>query len=173
MIRLYVGQTYVPRAGEYVDPEGYLWWGTSAGAVSPLGGAPVTLGALLPAHAAAGWARETDPSAPGAGGITPRWPVEGFNLTRAQDPQKSAKDAFLAAAMRAPEPPPLTDRQALGGWFSRYIRPDLEALGHRVTGSGEDVFSFSNWQGDWDVDFARGAGAPGGALQWLARPRRR
>lgn len=90
---------------------------------------------------------------------------EGFDFTRAQDPKKSAKDAFADLSKRAPAAP-LHDKAALGGWFDQHIKPGMNALGHNVTDVQGDKFRFNNWQGDFWTDFGRGAGAPGGALAW-------
>lgn len=92
---------------------------------------------------------------------------EGFDFQRAQDSKKSAKDAFAELAKKAPEAP-LGDKAALGAWFDQYIKPGMNALGHQVISNGGDGFRFKNWQGTYDVDFGRGAGAPGGALAWQA-----
>lgn len=94
---------------------------------------------------------------------------EGFDFQRAQDPNRSAKDAFADLSRRAPVAP-THDKNALGQWFQQHIRPGMQSLGHNVTDAGGDGFRFNNWQGDFWVDFGRGAGAPGGALAWQADP---
>ena len=93
---------------------------------------------------------------------------EGFDFARPQNIQKSAKDAFADLAKRAPVAPPIQDKSALGAWFSQYIAPGMNSLGHRVLSNAGDSFRFQNHQGLFDVDFGRGAGAAGGALQWGA-----
>ena len=100
-------------------------------------------------------------------GFTPTHAMEGFDYGRLQDPNKSAKDAFAYFSNQAP-PPPLGDKNALNVWFSTYIRPGMQKLGHNVTDVQGDKFRFNNWQGDFWVDYGRGAGAPGGALAWQA-----
>lgn len=100
-------------------------------------------------------------------GFNPKYAYEGFDFGREQNPQKSAKDAFAFYANQAP-PPPTSDKAALGAWFSRYIKPGMEKLGHRITGVTGDQFGLSNWQGNFNIDYARGAGAPGSALTWQA-----
>jgi len=95
-------------------------------------------------------------------------PFEGFDFTRPQNIQKSAKDAFADLARRAPQPPPLENKSALGAWFNQYISPGMTALGHKVLNANGDYFSFENGQGRFGIDFGRGAGAPGGALAWQA-----
>lgn len=105
----------------------------------------------------------------------PALDTSAFNAGRLQDPGKSAKDALLAVASRAPVPPPLHDKQALAQWFSTYIRPNFEALGHKVSSVGEDGFTYSNHEGTFFVDFAQNAGAAPGTvrdqrLQWNATP---
>jgi hypothetical protein len=91
--------------------------------------------------------------------------MEGFDFNREQNTGKSAKDAFAYLANQAP-PPPLNDKAALGAWFTQYIQPGMNALGHTVTDVNGDTFKFKNWQGEFTVDYGRGAGAPGGALAW-------
>jgi hypothetical protein len=92
---------------------------------------------------------------------------EGFDFSRPQNTQRSAKDAFADLSRRAPFAP-THDKAALGGWFDQHIRPGMNALGHNVTEAGGDGFRFNNWQGDFWVDYGRGAGADGGALAWQA-----
>lgn len=100
-------------------------------------------------------------------GFTPKHAMEGFDYGREQDVAKSAKDAFAYLSNQAP-PPPLNDKNGLAVWFSTYIRPGMQELGHNVTDVDGDKFRFNNWQGDFWVDYGRGAGAPGGALAWQA-----
>lgn len=92
-------------------------------------------------------------------------PFEGFNFEREQNPQKSAKDAFAQAVKNAP-PPPGEDKQALEVWFNQYIRPQMEALGHRINWAKGDKMNFTSPEGTFTVDFLRGAGAPGWAVAW-------
>lgn len=94
-------------------------------------------------------------------------PFEGFDFSREQNVQKSAKDAFADLAKKA-GPAPLNDKSALGSWFTEKIAPGMNALGHQVQSVDGDKFRFKNWQGDYNVDFGRGAGADGGALAWQA-----
>jgi hypothetical protein len=103
-------------------------------------------------------------------GYTPRHAMEGFNFGREQNTGKSAKDAFAYLSNQAP-PPPINDKAALGQWFDQYIAPGMNALGHKVTGPAQgDKFSYGNHEGDFTVDFGRGAGAEGGALAWQVDP---
>lgn len=96
-----------------------------------------------------------------------------FNTARQQDPGKSAKDAFAMISNTAP-PPPFQDREAMGRWFSQYIRPGMDALGHKVLSVDGDGFVYTNHEGTFRVDFAQNAGAPAGSmlqrLQWGATP---
>lgn len=108
----------------------------------------------------------TTPPAPFQG-FTPKHAMEGFDFNREQDVAKSAKDAFAWLANQAP-PPPLQDKNALMVWFATYIKPGMEKLGHHVTDVQGDKFRFNNWQGDFWVDYGRGAGADNGALAWQA-----
>ena len=100
-------------------------------------------------------------------GFTPKYAMEGFDFAREQNTGKSAKDAFASLSNQAP-PPPLQDKAALGAWFNQYIKPGMDALGHKVSDVQGDKFRFKNWQGDYWVDYGRGAGAQGGALAWQA-----
>jgi hypothetical protein len=94
---------------------------------------------------------------------------EGFDLNRAQDKNKSAKDAFADLSKAAPTAP-TQDKAALGQWFGQYIRPGMDALGHKVSGVDGDKFTYGNHEGNFSVDYGRGAGAAGGALAWQAEP---
>lgn len=123
--------------------------------------------------------RETTPAQASVfQGFTPKHPFEGFDWNREQNTGKSAKDAFAYFANQAPPPPAFTQGMtkadhlaALNAWFKQHIEPGMNALGHRITGSGGDSLSFNNWQGQFDdLDWYRGAGAPGGALAWQANP---
>jgi len=98
-------------------------------------------------------------------GFTPKHAMEGFAFDREQNTGKSAKDAFAFLSNEAP-PPPIQDKAALGAWFNQYIKPGMDALGHKVTNVEGDKFGFENWQGKFNVDYGRGAGAEGGALAW-------
>ena len=92
---------------------------------------------------------------------------EGFDFTREQNTKKSAKDSF-AHHSKAAGPAPIHDKAALGQWFDQRVRPGLQADGHNVTDVQGDKFRFNNWQGDFWVDYGRGAGAADGALAWQA-----
>jgi hypothetical protein len=98
-------------------------------------------------------------------GYTPKHAMEGFAFDREQNTGKSAKDAFAYLSNQAP-PPPINDKAKLGEWFNQYIKPGMDQLGHKVNSVNGDSFNFSNWQGTFDVDYGRGAGAEGGALAW-------
>jgi len=93
---------------------------------------------------------------------------EGFNENRPQNVNKSAKDSFLELAKRAPSAP-IHDKGLLGGWFDQYIRTGMDERGHKTTCPAQgDKFSYGNHEGNFTVDFGRGAGAQGGALAWQA-----
>jgi hypothetical protein len=96
-----------------------------------------------------------------------------FNTARPQDPNKSAKDAFAYISNMAPAPP-FNDKKALAQWFNQYVRPGMDALGHKVSSVNEDGFTYSNHEGTFFVDFAQNAGAKPGSmlqrLQWNATP---
>jgi hypothetical protein len=97
------------------------------------------------------------------GGSTP---FEGFDFQRAQDTGFSAKDSFAKAASAAGEPPPGLDKAALAGWFDKYIRPGMEADGHKINWVEGDKMNFTSPQGTFTVDWVRGAGADGYAFAW-------
>ena len=104
-------------------------------------------------------------------GFQPRQAMEGFDFNREQNTGKSAKDAFAWLSNQAAEKgfaAPLHDKSQLANWFNDHIRPGMDALGHNSTVAAGDKFRFHNWQGTFDVDFGRGAGAQGGALAWQA-----
>lgn len=94
---------------------------------------------------------------------------EGFDFGREQNKGKSAKDAFAHYSKLAPTAP-TNNKDALAQWFEQYIRPGMNADGHGVQAAHGDKFRFKNWQGEFDVDYGRGAGAEGGALAWQADP---
>lgn len=101
-------------------------------------------------------------------GYTPKYAMEGFDFSREQNTGKSAKDAFAYLANQAPPPP--QDKAALGAWFQQYIQPGMDQLGHKVSSVTGDKFTYGNHEGTFEVDFARGADAPGGALAWQSDP---
>lgn len=92
---------------------------------------------------------------------------EGFDFGREQNTKKSAKDSFAALSKLAPTAP-THDKALLGQWADQWIKPGMNADGHGVSSITGDKLRFKNWQGEYDVDFGRGAGAPGGALAWQA-----
>ena len=92
---------------------------------------------------------------------------EGFDFARPQNSGKSAKDAFAELSKASPSAP-LNDKAKLGSWFSQYIQPGMDALGHKVSSVDGDKFRYANHEGTYDVDYGRGAGADGGALAWQA-----
>lgn len=91
---------------------------------------------------------------------------EGFDLVRAQDPQKSAKDAFAMLAGQAGSMP--RTKVEAEQWFNTNIKAEFEALGHKVNWVEGDKFSFTNWQGTFTVDFVRGADGDDPAFAWQA-----
>ncbi len=106
----------------------------------------------------------TQPIAPPIG--SPHMSFEGFDLARAQDPEKSAKDAF-AQLTSATGTMPLTKVEA-EQWFEQNIRAGMEELGHQIDWVKGDKFQFTNWQGTYVVDFVRGADGPNPSLTWMA-----
>lgn len=116
---------------------------------------------------------ESYSSTPYTGFTTSGGDYSAFNTSRQQDPGKSAKDAFAMISNQAP-PPPFASKAQLAQWFNTYVRPGMEALGHKVSSVNEDGFTYSNHEGTFFVDFAQNAGAPAGSmqqrLQWNATP---
>jgi EF hand len=91
---------------------------------------------------------------------------EGFNFESTNDLRLSAKYAFAAAAQKAPSMP-YTKTEA-ENWFNTYIKPTMEALGHRINWVKGDKFQFTDSVGTFVVDFVRGADGPDPALAWQA-----
>jgi len=89
---------------------------------------------------------------------------EGFDFSKPNDPAKSAKYAFAAAAERAGAMP--TTKADAEVWFNSSIRPEMERLGHQINWVKGDKFQFTNWQGTFVVDFVRGADGGNPALAW-------
>jgi hypothetical protein len=90
---------------------------------------------------------------------------EGFDLGRAQDPSKSAKDAFAMLAAKSGSVP--ATKAEAETWFNSKIKSEFEALGHKVNWVSGDKMSFTNWQGTYEIDFIRGADGPNPAYTWL------
>jgi hypothetical protein len=109
-------------------------------------------------------------------GFQPLQRMEGFDWKREQNIGKSAKDAFAflsqEAAKRGQFAPLDNDtpeaKAAYAQWFNQNIAPGMNQLGHKIDWVNGDKFGFSNWQGKFNVDYGRGAGARGGALAWQA-----
>jgi hypothetical protein len=89
---------------------------------------------------------------------------EGFDFSKPNDPAKSAKYAFAAAAERAGGMP--TTKADAESWFSSNIRGEMERQGHKIDWVKGDKFQFTNWQGTFVVDFVRGADGGNPALAW-------
>jgi len=91
---------------------------------------------------------------------------EGFDFTRAQDRGASAKDSYAYHASQAGAPPPGADKAQLAAWFNQYIKPGMEADGHKINWVDGDKMNFTSPQGTFTVDWVRGAGAAGFGLAW-------
>jgi hypothetical protein len=92
----------------------------------------------------------------------------GFDFNRAQDPSKSAKDAFAAAAQQAP---PMTDTSKAGAevWFREHIAPRMEAAGYRIfdlQGDKAWVGSKEDPEGKVPVDWLINAGGSNPQIGW-------
>lgn len=106
-------------------------------------------------------------------GFTANHDYSAFNTGRQQDPARSAKDAFAMISNQAP-PPPFSNKAAMANWFNTYVRPGMDAMGHRVLSVNEDGFTYTNHEGTFFVDFGQNSGAAPGTmlqrLQWNATP---
>ena len=102
------------------------------------------------------------------GGVENQHLFEGFNFSREQLVEKSAKDAFAMLAGKTGSVPPT--KAGAEAWFNANIRSGMEELGHKVDWVKGDKFQFTNWQGSWEVDFVRGADGPNPAFWWGADP---
>lgn len=107
-------------------------------------------------------------------GFTPLQRMEGFDFNREQNTGRSAKDAFAWLANEAARQGHAAPLDATGDaakrqyqdWFNTYIAPGFNQLGHTIDWVDGDKVGWHNWQGRFNTDFGRGAGAPGGALAW-------
>lgn len=125
------------------------------------------------AQAAANAATATQAAATTPGGATAGatgggLPFSGFDFNRAQDPSKSAKDAFAALAQQAP---PLTDTSKAGAeqWFREHIAPGMEAAGYKVfdvQGDKAWVGAREDPEGRVPVDFLINAGGSNPQIGW-------
>jgi hypothetical protein len=102
---------------------------------------------------------------PVAGGSGPAAGLrfDGFDFTRAQNPQRSAKDAFAMLARASGTMPTGVGAEQ---WFAQQIAPGMEKLGHHIDWVKGPRFQFTNWQGTFAVEFVRGTGSPAPALAW-------
>lgn len=95
-------------------------------------------------------------------------PFSGFDFGRAQDPSKSAKDAFASLAQQAPQ---LTDTSKEGAeaWFRQHIAPGLEAAGYKVfdvQGDKAWIGSREDPEGRVPVDYLINAGGSNPQIGW-------
>jgi hypothetical protein len=95
-------------------------------------------------------------------------PFSGFDFNRAQDPSKSAKDAFASLAQAAP---PITDTSKAGAeaWFREHIAPGMEAAGYKVfdvQGDKAWVGAREDPEGRVPVDFLINAGGSNVQIGW-------
>lgn len=99
--------------------------------------------------------------------------LSAFNMGRAQDPNKSAKDSYADLASKAP-PPPLHDRAAMKAWFEQHIAPGMNARNHRIIRVDDNGFEYENHEGRFYVDYAENLGAAPGTMRsrihWNATP---
>jgi hypothetical protein len=154
-----------PSSGGYQVPGG----GPTSGTMPPGGGHPPIYGT------GTGTVTPTPGGYSGAAyaGFTPHYDYSAFNTGREQDPAKSAKDAFAMISNQAP-PPPFQSKPAMAQWFNQYVKPGMDALGHKVLSVSEDGFTYTNHEGTFFVDFGQNSGAAPGSmqqrLQWNATP---
>jgi hypothetical protein len=119
--------------------------------------------AATPAAAAAATPAGASPGGTGGG-----LPFSGFDLNRAQDPSKSAKDAFASLAQQAP---PMTDTSKAGAeaWFREHIAPGMEAAGYKIydlQGDKAWVGSREDPEGKTPVDWLINAGGSNVQIGW-------
>lgn len=108
------------------------------------------------------------PAGASAGGTGGGLPFSGFDFNRAQDPSKSAKDAFAALAQQAP---PLTDTSKAGAeaWFRQHIAPGMEAAGYKVydiQGDKAWIGSREDPEGRTPIDYLINAGGSNPQIGW-------
>jgi hypothetical protein len=108
------------------------------------------------------------PAGAAAGGTGGGLQFSGFDFNRAQDPSKSAKDAFAAAAQNAP---PMTDTSKAGAeaWFREHIAPQMEAAGYKIfdlQGDKAWVGSREDPEGKTPVDWLINAGGSNPQIGW-------
>lgn len=120
------------------------------------------------AAAAQQGAQATTPGGATAGGTGGGLPFSGFDFNRAQDPSKSAKDAFASLAQQAPQ---LTDTSKAGAeaWFRQHIAPGLEAAGYKVydvQGDKAWIGSREDPEGNTPVDYLINAGGSNPQIGW-------
>jgi hypothetical protein len=120
------------------------------------------------ANAAATPAASATPAGATAGGTGGGLSFSGFDFNRAQDPSKSAKDAFAAAAQQAP---PMTDTSKAGAdaWFREHIAPQMEASGYKIydlQGDKAWVGSREDPEGQVPVDWLINAGGSNPQIGW-------
>jgi hypothetical protein len=104
------------------------------------------------------------PTAGTTAGTTSAIKFEGFDFAKGANPAKSAKYAFAAAAQKSGTMP--TSKADAEAWFNSQIKPEMEALGHKIDWVKGDRFQFTNWQGTFVVDYVRGAASSNPALAW-------
>lgn len=149
------------------DPEPSPWAGVPA---TPAAGALEGAAAANAANAAT--ATTGDPGASAAATAPTTYAnagqntYAGFNTQRAQDPSKSAKDAFYAATQQAPPMP--KDKAGSEVWFNQYIKKALEDKGYKVysvQGDKAVVGTTENPSGE-EIDFNQGADSDASSVAW-------
>ena len=90
----------------------------------------------------------------------------GFDTQRAQDPSKSAKDAFLQAANASGSMP--STKEEAEAWFNQYVKAELEAAGYQVDWvDGDKAFVRTRENpGGEEIDFLINAGGENPQLGW-------
>jgi hypothetical protein len=120
------------------------------------------------AAAQAATQQQTPPGGATAGAAGGGLPFSGFDFNRAQDPSKSAKDAFASLAQAAP---PMTDTSKAGAeaWFRQHIAPGMEAAGYKVFNLQGDkawIGSREDPEGSVPVDWLINAGGSNPQIGW-------
>ena len=162
-------ETTQPVSTAPAAPDGKTDWLTTVKNMSPTVQGIVldANGNPKPEQAAAGGASSaTNPNSAVPQGANTNKSYAGFNTQRAQDPSKSAKDAFYAASQQATWMP--NSKDEAGQWFNQFIKDALIKQGYQVDwveGDKAFVRTRENPQGE-EIDFLQQAGAPDAALAW-------
>lgn len=108
--------------------------------------------------------QSTDVFRYGQGGVAPSIGTRHFDISREQNPNKSAKDAYLQAVQGAPAFQ--GSKEDAAAWFNQYIRPHMEGLGYQIGDVVGDTAHITSWDGSGWVDFMTNAGGENPEPWW-------